>query len=308
MLGPALLSASRSPKLRHFVSTTKLTKKVVDRFVAGETLGQALTAVDQLAEHGIAVTLDHLGEGVSTEAGARASRDAYLRALEALGPKGYGPDAEVSVKLSAFGQALPGGHDLALANVAEVVAAATAVGTTVTLDMEEAETVDSTLAILAELRGTAPGTGAVLQTYLHRTPDDAKALATAGSRVRLVKGAYREGPAVALQSKADVDRAYLECLDILLEGAGYPMIGSHDPRMITHAIDTAARLGRSRDSFEFQMLYGIRTPEQERLAAAGYTVRSYVPFGVDWYGYFMRRLAERPANVLFFLRALTSRK
>ena len=308
MLGPALLSASRSPRLRHVVSTTKVTKKVVDRFVAGESLDDALAAVASLADRHIAVTLDYLGEGVTSEAGARDSRDAYLRALEALGPKGYGPDAEVSVKLSAFGQALPGGHDIALANVAEVVQAATAIGTTVTLDMEEAATVDSTLAILAELRRTAPATGAVLQSYLHRTPADAAALATAGSRVRLVKGAYREAPDVALQSKADVDRAYLECLDILLTGAGYPRIGSHDPRMITHAIDTAQRLGRSRDSFEFQMLYGIRTPEQQRLADDDYRVRAYVPFGADWYGYFMRRLAERPANVLFFLRALTSRK
>ena len=290
------------------VSTTKVTKRVVDRFVAGESLDDALATVATLAERNIAVTLDHLGEGITTEAGARASRDAYLRALDALASKRYGTRAEVSVKLSAFGQALPGGHDLALANVTSVVEAASAIGTTVTLDMEEAATVDSTLAILTELRRAHPATGAVLQSYLHRTPADAAALATSGSRVRLVKGAYREAADVALQSKADVDRAYRECLDILMAGAGYPMVGSHDPQMITHAIEAAQREHRSRDSFEFQMLYGIRTPEQDRLAADGYLVRAYVPFGADWYGYFMRRLAERPANVLFFLRALTSRK
>jgi proline dehydrogenase len=148
----------------------------------------------------------------------------------------------------------------------------------------------------------------VLQSYLHRTPDDAAALATAGSRVRLVKGAYRESPDVALQSKADVDGAYRRCLEILMYGDGYPMVGSHDPQMITHALELAQQLGRPRDSYEFQMLYGIRVPEQNRLAADGYLVRAYVPFGSDWYGYFMRRLAERPANVLFFVRALTSRK
>ena len=308
MFGPALLSASRSPRLRHFVSTTKPTKKVVDRFVAGEKLDQAMAAVADLESRGIAVTLDHLGEGVTSNTGALASRDAYLRALDALAGRGYGTRAEVSIKLSAFGQALPGGHDLALANVTPVVEAAAAIGTTVTLDMEDATTVDSTLDILRTLRATHPSTGAVLQSYLHRTPDDAKALATAGSRVRLVKGAYREEPAVALQSKADVDRAYRQCLDILMRGEGYPMVGSHDPAMITHALELARTLGRARDSYEFQMLFGIRVPEQNRLAADGHLVRAYVPFGSDWYGYFMRRLAERPANVLFFLRALTSRK
>jgi len=290
------------------VSTTKPTKRVVDRFVAGENLDQAMTAVAELAGRGIAVTLDHLGEGVTSESGALASRDAYLRALDALGSRGYATRAEVSVKLSAFGQELPGGHDLALANVTPVVEAAAAIGTTVTLDMEDAHSVDSTLAILHTLRAKHPSTGAVLQSYLHRTPDDAKALATAGSRVRLVKGAYREDPAVALQSKSDVDRAYRECLEILMRGDGYPMIGSHDPAMIDYAKELAQETNRARDSYEFQMLYGIRVPEQNRLAADGYLVRAYVPFGSDWYGYFMRRLAERPANVLFFLRALTSRK
>jgi proline dehydrogenase len=174
--------------------------------------------------------------------------------------------------------------------------------------MEDSASVDSTLAILDVLRAQFPQTGAVLQSYLHRTPADAAALATAGSRVRLVKGAYREPASVALQRKAEVDDAYERCLEILFAGSGYPMVGSHDPRMINRALTLAAAYQRAPDSYEFQMLYGIREPEQNRLAAQGHRVRAYVPFGADWYGYFMRRLAERPANVWFFLRALTSKK
>ncbi|WP_375479822.1 proline dehydrogenase family protein [uncultured Jatrophihabitans sp.] len=307
MLGPALLKASRSPRLRRVVSSTRPTRRVVDRFVAGERLGDALRTVRDLTAHGIDVTLDHLGEDIASAADARASRDAYLRALDTLAPLNLARRVEVSIKLSAFGQALPGGHELALANVEPVAAAAADHGTTITLDMEDSSTVDSTLAIVADLRGRFPGTGAVLQSYLHRTPQDAVALAAAGSRVRLVKGAYRESAAVAWQSKADVDRAYGQCLEILFRGDGYPMVGSHDPRMIERAQQLAEQVGRAPDTYEFQMLYGIRTTEQQRLVSDGFQVRAYVPYGADWYGYFMRRLAERPANTLFFLRALASR-
>src|SRR4051794_30638855 len=179
-------------------------------------------------------------------------------------------------------------------------------GTTVTLDMEESHTVDSTLAVLAELRRDHPWTGAVLQAMLRRTEDDARALAVAGSRVRLVKGAYREPPEVAFQDRREVDAAYARCLGVLMRGPGYPMVGSHDPRLIGIAQRLAAELGRRADSWEVQMLYGIRTDEQRRLVAAGVRVRAYVPYGVDWYGYFMRRLAERPANLRFFLRSLAT--
>jgi proline dehydrogenase len=211
------------------------------------------------------------------------------------------------VKLSAFGQALPdGGTDLALELVRPVAEAASAIDTTVTLDMEESTTVDSTLAVLAELRRDHPGTGAVLQAALHRTEDDAAALAVPGSRVRLVKGAYDEPPSVAFQDRADVDAAYARCLGVLMRGPGHPMVGSHDPHMIDLAQRLAAEYGRTPDSWEVQMLYGIRTGEQRRLAAEGTCVRAYVPYGVDWYGYFMRRLAERPANLRFFLRSLVT--
>src|SRR3954453_6481882 len=304
----ALLAASRRPALRRAVVGTRATRAVVDRFVAGETLDDALSAVRALTADGIAVTLDHLGEDVTGRAEAKRSRDAYLAALEALAPLRLGPAAEVSVKLSAFGQALPdGGPDLALELVRPVVEAASAIGTTVTLDMEESHTVDATLAVLAELRRDHPGTGAVLQAMLRRTEDDARALAVAGSRVRLVKGAYREPAEVAFQEKADVDAASTRCLGGLVRGDGHPMAGTHDPAMIARMLELVADTGRTPDSYEFQLLYGIRPDEQARLAAAGHTVRAYVPYGGDWYGYFMRRLAERPANLQFFLRSLATK-
>ncbi|RBY95032.1 proline dehydrogenase [Blastococcus sp. TBT05-19] len=309
MLQKILLGASRRPGLRAAVTRTPATRRVVDRFVAGERLDDALRAVRELSAEGIAVTLDHLGEDVTDRAQATRTRDAYLALLAGLEPLALGAAAEVSVKLSAFGQALPdGGHDVALELVRPVVEAATAMGTTVTLDMEDSRTVDSTLAAVAELRKEHPGTGAVLQAMLHRTEDDAKALAVTGSRVRLVKGAYDEPAAVAHQRKADVDAAYLRCLELLMAGPGYPMVGSHDPAVLTRAHELAAQHSRPADSWEVQMLYGIRPDEQRRLADAGTRVRAYLPYGADWYGYFMRRLAERPANVAFFLRSLATRR
>jgi proline dehydrogenase len=308
VLQKALLAASSRPGLRRVVTGTPVTRRVVDRFVAGETLPEALDAVRTLAADGIAVTLDHLGEDVPDRAAAARSRDAYLALLEGLAPLQLGRRAEVSVKLSAFGQALPvGGEDVAAELVRPVVEAATAMGTTVTLDMEDSRTVDSTLGVLAELRRDHPGTGAVLQAMLHRTEDDARALAVAGSRVRLVKGAYREPAAVAFQDKADVDAAYARCLEVLVRGDGHPMAGTHDPAMIERLLALVAETRRAPDCYEFQLLYGIRPDEQARLAAAGHTVRAYVPYGADWYGYFMRRLAERPANLQFFLRSLATK-
>ncbi|MCF2528147.1 proline dehydrogenase family protein [Yinghuangia soli] len=304
MLGRMLLTASRSDRLRDFVATAPVTRPVVDRFVAGEGLPDALAAVRDLTDAGLDVTIDHLGEDITDPAQAEANRDAYLALLAAAAPLGAGPRVEVSVKLSAFGQALgPDGHELALANVRPVCAAAAKAGTTVTLDMEDHTTVDSTLAILDELRKDYPGTGAVLQSYLFRTEEDCRRLAVEGSRVRLVKGAYREPASVAHQDRREVDLAYVRCLKILMAGGGHPMVATHDPRLIAITLDLALRNERVPGSYEFQMLYGIREPEQRRLAEAGEQVRVYVPFGTDWYGYFTRRLAERPANVAFFLRS-----
>jgi len=307
VLGPVLLAASRSDSIRRVVSAAPVTRSVVDRFVAGEQLDEAMAAVRSLTSRGLEVTLDYLGEDVTDRTEALHVRDAYLALAEALHGEELGTRAEMSVKLSSFGQALPGGHDIAYANVLPVVEAAAEAGTTVTLDMEDHTTVDSTLAILAELRKRFPATGAVLQSYLYRTEDDCRALSGEGSRVRLVKGAYKEPPSVAFQDKREVDRAYVRCLRILMAGEGYPMIGSHDPRMVAITRELARQLGRKPDEYEFQMLYGIRPAEQERLVATGHRMRVYVPYGTDWYGYFMRRLAERPANLAFFVRSLVGR-
>ncbi|CAL9570931.1 MULTISPECIES: proline dehydrogenase family protein [Streptomyces] len=307
MLGPVLLAAARSDSIRRLVSAAPITRPVVDRFVAGEQLDQCLTAVTSLAGRGMEVTIDHLGEDITDRSEALRNRDAYLALTDALSAAGLAEHAEMSVKLSAFGQALPGGHDLAYENVLPVVEAATAAGTTVTLDMEDHTTVDSTLAILGQLRERFPRTGAVVQSYLFRTEDDCHALAGEGSRVRLVKGAYKEPAEVAFQDKREVDKAYVRCLKVLMAGKGYPMVGSHDPRMVAIAQNLAERYGRKKDEYEFQMLYGIREAEQERLVTQGHRMRVYVPYGTDWYGYFMRRLAERPANMAFFLRSLVSR-
>jgi proline dehydrogenase len=174
--------------------------------------------------------------------------------------------------------------------------------------MEDHTTTDSTLAILHDLRKDFPETGAVLQAYLHRTEADCRALAHEGSRVRLCKGAYNEPDDVAFQDKVEVDKSYVRCLKVLLGGQGYPMIATHDPRMVEIASSLASRYGRAQGTYEFQMLFGIRPEEQKRLAASGETVRVYVPYGAEWYGYLMRRLAERPQNLTFFLRSLISKK
>ncbi|MFH8752780.1 proline dehydrogenase family protein [Streptomyces rimosus] len=307
MLGPVLLAAARSDSIRRIVSAAPVTRPVVDRFVAGEELDASMAAVRSLADRGMEVTLDHLGEDITDPAEALRNRDAYLRLTAALKDLGLGERAEMSVKLSAFGQALPGGHDLALKNVTPVVEAAAEAGTTVTLDMEDHTTVDSTLAILGALRARFPQTGAVIQSYLFRTEEDCHALAGEGSRVRLVKGAYKEPATVAFQDKREVDKAYVRCLKILMAGKGYPMIGSHDPRMVAIGQELARRFGRKPAEYEFQMLYGIREAEQQRLVAEGHRMRVYIPYGTDWYGYFMRRLAERPANLAFFLRSLATK-
>ncbi|MGV3561846.1 MAG: proline dehydrogenase family protein, partial [Nocardioides sp.] len=214
--------------------------------------------------------------------------------------------AGVSVKLSALGQEV--GDKLAYEDAHMICAAAAEAGTTVTLDMEDHTTTDSTLSILRELRKDFPETGAVLQAYLHRTEADCRQLAHEGSRVRLCKGAYAEPEEVAFQDKLDVDKSYVRCLKVLMAGQGYPMIATHDPRMVEIASSLASRQGRAPGTYEFQMLYGIRPEEQRRLVAAGETVRVYVPYGTEWYGYLMRRLAERPQNLSFFVKSLISKK
>jgi proline dehydrogenase len=278
-------------------------------YVPGDDTSDAVDATAALVDAHLRVTLDYLGEDTLDADRADATVQAYLDVMAALSARGLTRHAEVSVKLSAIGQALPQyGHKIALENARTICRAARNAGTTVTIDMEDHTTTDATLATLRELRKDFPETGAVLQSYLHRTEADCRALAYEGSRVRLCKGAYDEPDTVAFQKRIDVDKAYVRCLKVLLAGQGYPMIATHDPRMIQIASSLASRYGREAASYEFQMLYGIRPDEQQRLAEAGETVRVYVPYGTEWYGYFMRRLAERPANLTFFLKSLISKK
>ena len=282
---------------------------IVKSYVPGETTESAVEATRGLVDDGLKVTLDFLGEDTLDIEHADATVAAYVDLLKQLAAHGLSRNAEVSVKLSAIGQALPDvGHKTALENARTICRAARNAGTTVTLDMEDATTTDSTLAILRELRKDFPETGAVLQAYLHRTEADCRALAYEGSRVRLCKGAYNEPEDVAYQSRLDVDRSYIRCLKILLAGQGYPMIASHDPRIVAIASSLASRYGRAQGSYEYQMLYGIRPEEQRRLARSGETMRVYVPYGQEWYGYLMRRLAERPQNLSFFVKSLISKK
>jgi proline dehydrogenase len=308
VLREVLLSASSSGTLRQVVEKAPVSRHVVARYVAGPTTADAVRATADLVDQDLMVTIDHLGEDTVDHAQADQVTTAYLELLEALARDGLTRAAEVSVKLSAVGQALPGdGEQIALDNARRICASATSHGTSVTLDMEDHTTTDSTLSILGELRTDFPDTGAVLQSYLHRTEDDCRDLAYAGSRVRLCKGAYAEPASVAFQDKDDVDRSYVRCMKVLLAGDGYPMLATHDPRLVEIGGALATRYGREQGTYEYQMLYGVRPDEQRRLSAAGERVRVYLPYGEEWYGYMVRRLAERPANITFFLRSLVSK-
>ena len=309
LLRQPILLLSRSGGVKKLVSTLPVTAGVVTGYVPGETTLDAVDATAALVEDGLCVTLDFLGEDTLDVAQAEATVAAYVELLKDLADRGLARHAEVSVKLSAIGQALPDvGDKVALENARTICRAARNAGTTVTLDMEDHTTTDRTLTVLRDLRKDFPETGAVLQAYLHRTEADCRALAHEGSRVRLCKGAYNEPDEVAFQDKIDVDKSYVRCLKALLSGSGYPMIATHDPRMISIAASLASRYGRSPGTYEYQMLYGIRPEEQRRLSESGETVRVYVPYGQEWYGYLMRRLAERPQNLTFFLRSLVSKK
>jgi proline dehydrogenase len=296
-----LLAASRSPRVRAFAEQAAPLRPVVDRFVAGTDLDTALPVIAGLTTDRL-VTVDHLGENTTDRAGAEAAVAAYRELLLRLAAEGLADRVEVSVKLSALGQSLTDGDALALDGVRAICGAAAEAGTTVTVDMEDHTTTDATLATVVALRADFPWVGAVLQSQLRRTEADCRDLAGPGSRVRLCKGAYEEPESVAFTARADVDRSYVRCMKILFAGAGMPLVATHDPRLVA----IAQHLGRDRP-YELQMLYGVRPDAQAELAAAGERMRVYVPYGTQWYGYFMRRLAERPANVAFFLRALASR-
>jgi proline dehydrogenase len=310
---PVILSAARSSRMRRAAERLPVTRKVVDRFVAGVTVPEAVDSVARLRDSGRTVTIDYLGEDTTKIEDAEATVGAYLELLDALSKRSESADTkvrplEVSLKLSALGQALPrDGEKIALENAHTICERAKGIGAWVTLDAEDHTTTDSTLSIVRELRTEFDWLGTVLQAYLKRTQADCEEFAASGARIRLCKGAYDEPASVAYRKMDDVTDSFLRCLRVLMAGSGYPMVASHDPLIIDAVPALARETGRGVDDFEYQMLYGIRDAEQRRLVGEGNQMRVYVPFGNEWYGYFVRRLAERPANLTFFLRALVQR-
>ncbi len=282
------------------METSPLAQRLATRFVAGETLDQALAVSRKLNSEGITITLDHLGESVTTLDEAAEARDVYLRTLSAI--DAYEIRGNVSLKLTQFGLDLS--NDQCRANVEQLVRRAAELESFVRVDMESSEYTDRTMGMVADLHALHGAVGVVIQAYLRRSRDDVEKLNGLGIRVRLCKGAYLEPPGVAFPEKAEVDRSYVELMKLLLDKGAYPAIATHDEVMIAETKAYAAAKKVPRDAFEFQMLYGIRRDLQRQLVAEGYRLRLYVPFGKAWYPYYMRRLAERPANVLFILRNL----
>ncbi|NYI71478.1 proline dehydrogenase [Naumannella cuiyingiana] len=308
MANQFLIMLSRAKGVRDIATRLPMTRSVVDRFVAGETTPQMVEVCRRLTDDGLLGTVDYLGEDTADLGQAAAVTWEYVGALAALAEAGIADRVEVSLKLSAIGQFLGrDGEKVALDNARQICQAAREAGTTVTLDMEDHTTTDSTLGILRELRADFPDTGAVIQAYLRRSEADCRDLTHAGSRVRLCKGAYAEPESVAYPDERDVELSYVRCLKVLMYGEGYPMVATHSPRLIAVAQDIAQRAGRGNDDFEFQMLRGVRPNAQTKLAGLGHRMRIYVPYGTDWYGYLVRRMAEKPANLGLFVRGLVDR-
>jgi proline dehydrogenase len=305
-----LLAASASDRVRAMVVAAPLTAGVVARYVAGDDAVAAVAAATRLRARGLLVTLDYLGEDTTDADQAAAVAAEYVALLARLREDGLarGGAVEVSVKPTAIGLHLPEhGEKTAAANLARICAAARDAGTTVTADMEDHTHVDATLRLVREQRADFPDLGCVIQSQLRRSAADCAELAGPRSRVRLCKGAYQAPEQVAFPTRAEVDRSFARCLRVLMSGRGYPMIATHDPRLIRITAAQAELTGHGQAGLEYQMLYGVRPAEQVRLASSGARVRVYLPYGRDWYSYLVRRLAERPANVGFFLRSLASR-
>ena len=300
-----ILSMSHRRWLGRLATRLPITRWMVRRFISGESLEEAFPAIEKLRDAGMRTTVDVLGEAVSHEADARAAAAGYLTVLAALAARGV--DRNVSLKPTQMGLAIA--PSLARETIGQIVAKAVELGAFVRIDMEDHTTTDATLDLWRAVRPAAgeggrrtADVGVVIQAALRRSDRDVDAMIEAGGRVRLCKGAYKEPHSVAYAEKAEVDAAYERLMLRLMRKGNYPAIATHDVRLIRRATEVAKAEGISRDSFEFQMLYGIRRDLQEQLADAGYRVRVYVPFGGQWYPYFMRRLAERPANVSFLLR------
>ncbi len=300
-----LLWMSRSAFLRQLITRFGFARHAALRFVAGETIDDAIAVIRALNASGILATVDHLGENVVSAADARRATQSYLDVLDRIGKDGV--QSHASLKLTQLG--LDVGDDICRENVVCVVRKAKEVGTRIRIDMESSDYTDRTLAMFRGLRQEFDNIGVVIQSYLYRSKDDIAALRQEGASVRLCKGAYNEPPDRAFPRKADVDANYVALTHMLLDGeararGAYAAIATHDPKMIDAAKTYTAEHAVPRDRFEFQMLYGIRRDLQQQLAREGYTMRVYVPYGSEWYPYFMRRLAERPANVWFLLRNL----
>jgi len=297
----AVIGIADRPLVSRFFHTSPLVRGLVERFVAGETLDEALVACHELATSGMALTLDQLGENVSTQAEVVAATDTYVNVLRRLHQEQLEPN--ISVKLTMLGLDL--GDDVARDAMRAILGAAREVGGFVRIDMEGSAYTERTMRLFYELHDAYPDeVGIVVQTYLHRAEADVRACIERRARVRLVKGAYAEPASVAFQRQEEIDRNYVRLMKLLMDEGRFPALATHDPALISAAQDHARRRHIPLDSFEFQMLYGVRQDEQKRLATEGYGMRVYVPFGTEWYAYFSRRIAERPANALFVLRQL----
>jgi proline dehydrogenase len=295
-----LISLSHRRSLARLAVRSPLTRPVVARFVAGETLEEALAAIEVLKAAGMRATVDVLGESVTSADEADAASARYVETLAALAARSL--DANVSVKLTQMGLGID--RELCRANVMRILDAARGVDGFVRFDMEDHTRTDATLALWEEAHAAYPQTGVVIQSALRRSASDVERIIVLGGRVRLCKGAYDEPRSVAFATKAAVDANYARLMEQLLLSGTYPALATHDPRLIARAVEFTTREGIGPDRFEFQMLYGVRRDLQRKLVAKGYAVRLYVPYGREWFPYYMRRLAERPANVGFMLRAI----
>ena len=304
MIRSFFIALSTNKSLRRVMEESSVGRALSRRFVAGLTVDEAVAASKELNAQGLAVSLDALGENVHTVEEAQLSAGLYVRLLDAIAADGL--NANVSLKLTQMGIDLS--EKLAEEIVGGLVERANAIGTFVRIDMEGTPYTQTTVEMTRRLSARNPGAvGTVLQAYLYRTADDAKRLTAEGIRIRLCKGAYKEAASLAFQDKTDTDRNYVTVMQQLLESGVFCGIATHDEAIVHEAKSFAASKGIDRQAFEFQMLYGIRRDLQRSLVAEGYRVRIYVPFGPEWYPYFMRRLAERPANVIFVLKNLLKR-
>jgi len=303
-----LLAASRRAAFKRVLLACPLTRAVAERFVAGESWATARPAIADLIDRGLTVAVDFLGEDTHDAAQAATMVCNYLAILDNIEREGWAASAEVSVKLSAIGLRLPDGENIARDNVGQLAQRAREIGTVVTIDMEDCSLTDRTIRLVKAVRQDYPELGVALQAQLKRTEADCRDVDAPGARIRLCKGAYDSPAAVAYHTAHEVDLSFVRSLKVLMEGQGTPLVATHDPIMIEIAQELAAHSNRGLKDFEFQMLYGVRPIEQERLVDLGHPVRVYVPFGADWYCYLIRRLADSPANLLFFLRALLPTK